>query len=276
MNECFQKVFLLDGKSFPCNEFRSDLVYDHMSIYEVIRIIDGVPLFQDDHFDRLFETARIKNLKIILERSVLAGEMNRLISFNKVKTGNIKIVLTFNEDAASHHRQIYFIEHYYPKKEQYLKGVTAILYQAERMRPAAKVINHRLRSSIFGKLIDTGAYEAFLVDRSGCITEGSRSNVFFISNDEIYTAPDGEVLSGIVRKYVLKYCDNHGIPVHFCKVRTRDLSGYQSCFLTGTSPGVLPVSRIGQISLHPGHKLMLDIMQGYQEMVQDYIHQFKV
>jgi len=133
------------------------------------------------------------------------------------------------------------------------------------------VINHRLRSTIFRKLIETGAYEAFLVDRYGCITEGSRSNVFFVRNSELYTAADGEVLSGIVRKYVLEFCMDQDIRVHFQKVKTDDMDHYEACFITGTSPGVLPVSSIGTVTMQTGHPLVHKIMAGYQDHIAAYI-----
>jgi branched-chain amino acid aminotransferase len=275
MNECFQKIFLLDGRPCPCQDFDHGLVYDRMAIYEVIRVIKGLPLFMEDHFERLYETARIKDLKIRFKPDLLAREIKKLITLNGVDTGNLKVVLSFNNGSGAHRRLMYFIEHHYPTEDQYQKGVSTILYQAERLRPAAKVINHRLRSSIFRKLIETGAYEALLVNRSGCITEGSRSNVFFVSQNELFTAPDGEVLSGIVRKYVLEYCRLHKIPVHFQNVKIADLGRFQSCFLTGTSPAVLPVSSIGHYTMQPGHALVRFIMEGYREIIRDHIDHHK-
>ena len=47
---------------------------------------------------------------------------------------------------------------------------------------------------------DNKLYEVLLVDRNGRITEGSRSNVFFVKGNKFYTGPSAMVLVGITRK----------------------------------------------------------------------------
>ena len=54
-----------------------------------------------------------------------------------------------------------------------------------------KILNNRLRLSVNEELGKKKAYEALLVNRDGFITEGSRSNVFFVTEKGmIHTAPD--------------------------------------------------------------------------------------
>ncbi len=268
-----KSYFLLDGSLVLSSEYRTEMVHGPLSIYEVIRIIDGVPIFSEDHMQRLFDTARIIHQKLWFEKSVLNKEIFLLIEKNGESFGNVKVSVSFTGDTKTfrNHRILSFIEHHYPDELQYKKGVEAILYHAERSRPEAKVVNHSLRSSIFRMLIDRGAYEALLVDRNDFITEGSRSNVFFVSGKTIYTAPDGEVLSGIARKYVLSVCKNRGIAVKYEKVKVADLPDFDSCFITGTSPGVLPVALVGTLVMQVDQPLLRLLMNGYGQLVRDHI-----
>ena len=112
-----------------------------------------------------------------------------------------------------------------------------------------KVVNNKLRLPVNEELKRREAYEALLVDHEGYITEGSRSNIFFIRGDGvIQTAPDSMVLSGITRRYVTEIIRREGISLRYEAVRVSEIGGYRSAFLTGTSPMVLAVRSVeGQV-----------------------------
>ncbi len=267
MSECFRKFFLWNGKSLKCEEFPLTLVYSGESVYEVVRIIKGKSLFLSDHLQRLRETARIRSRRLNLPDNEIKKQICDLLELNKTDTGNVKLVFNFeNTKGEDPHFLVYFIEHHYPTEYQLNHGVETILYNAERTVPNAKIINHHLRSAIFKRLLDTGAYEALLVNNNGFITEGSRSNVFFIRDNVLYTAPDMDVLAGIARKYVLKIANLNGIQVKLRKIAVAEISDFTSVFITGTSPGVLPVSKIDKYSFDSQNKLLLEIRKHYKQL----------
>ena len=267
MSECFRKVFILNNEVLNCNEFNSGLIYFGESIYEVIRISGGVPFFLDDHLGRLFQTAELRKRKLWLDKKEIESKINQVIELNNEKQGNIKLVFNYPAPGLNTGNfLVYFIEHHYPTNEQEETGVSTILYFAEREFPAAKIINQALRSVIFKKLIDMHAYEALLVNNEGYITEGSRSNVFFTKNDMIYTASSGEVLPGIARKYILEVCRNIGVKVNFEKVHSERIFDYNGVFLSGTSPGVLPVSCINDVKFDPHCNTILKIRDSYRKV----------
>ena len=76
---------------------------------------------------------------------------------------------------------IYFpIPHAYPTSEDYKQGVPTLTYSAMRENPGVKYINTDLRTRTNRLIKQKQVYEVLLVDKEGYITEGSRSNVFFI------------------------------------------------------------------------------------------------
>ena len=244
------------------------MVYSGESIYEVIRLIKGKPLFLMEHLQRLRETLKIRSRKIYLSDREIINQLSKLVNKNKIDVGNVKLVFNFGEVIEGiPHFLVYFIEHHYPTKLQFLNGVEAILYKAERAIPTAKVINQHLRSAIFSRLLDTGAYEALLVNKQGFITEGSRSNVFFIKDNEIFTATDEDVLSGIARKHVLEIVKESNISLNLSKIPASSLSEFSAVFITGTSPGVLPISVIGDLQFDPQYELLLKIKSQYDNLV---------
>ena len=268
MSECFREIFLLDGKSCKCADFPITMVYSGESVYEVIRIVKGKSLFLPDHLQRLRETARIRSRKLDLTDNGIKQQICNLLELNKIDTGNVKLVFNFeSREGNKPHFLVYFIEHHYPTEDQSNNGVETILYHAERTVPNAKIINHHLRSAIFKRLLDTGAYEALLVNKNGYITEGSRSNVFFIKGNVLYTAPDKDVLAGIARKYVLEIANKNRIKVNFIKISVSEISRFSAVFITGTSPGVLPVSKIEEYHFDPQNNLLLEIRNHYEQLI---------
>jgi branched-chain amino acid aminotransferase len=251
MNECSGNYFILNGSLQPSELFDNSMVYDGESVYEVLRIIKGLPVFFDDHADRLLTSAKLRKKVPLADMEMLRRDIIMLSESGKKSETNLKIVFNYSESGSKY--LVYHIEPIYPSPEQYRKGVKGILYSAERNEPESKVINHKLRSEIYHKLILENAYEAILVNRKNCITEGSRSNIFFISGNRLFTAPDKSVLGGITRKHLLEISLENNIPVEFICAEAGRISEYESVFMTGTSPVVLPFHTIGTVRFSVRH-----------------------
>jgi branched-chain amino acid aminotransferase len=238
MNECYGKKFILNGELQPVGMFDNSLIYEGDSVYEVLRMIKGAPIFFPDHMERLVTSVRLQKKEFLANVPTLRKDIISLIRSDKKRETNLKIVFNYNNGATNY--IVYFIEPIYPSETQYQKGVKGILFNAERKDPESKVINHKLRSSIYHKLILESGYEAILVNENNLITEGSRSNIFFLKDETIITAPDNVILSGITRKYILEICTENKIKVKFACVNAGEIKDYEAVFMTGTSPMVLP------------------------------------
>jgi branched-chain amino acid aminotransferase len=274
MGECFSDKFILNNEFMNCKEFDNNLISEGKSLYEVIRIIDGVPLFLEDHLERLFNSAVVTGLNIWLHKDKIEHSIRELSEVNSLKDGNIKIIFNFNEKRENTFLA-YFIAHNYPNEEMYLNGVKTVLYHAERENPNAKVINMSLRE-ITNKIIkEKNIYEVILVDSNGHITEGSRSNIFMIKENKVYTSPSEDVLIGITRKYIFEACHNLGYEVLEEKTKFNEIKNLDGLFLCGTSPKVLPISKVDNIELPSDNKVLQDIRVQYNTLVQEYINSHK-
>lgn len=238
MNECFGKKFILNGVLQPAEMFDKSLVYEGDSVYEVLRMVKGTPVFFPDHMERLSASVKLQKKEILADITTLRKAFLSLTRSDKKRESNLKIVFNYNNGAVNW--LVYYIEPIYPSETQYQKGVKGILFFAERKDPESKVINHKLRSSISHKLIQEGGYEAILVNENGLITEGSRTNIFFLKGDNLVTAPDHVILNGITRKHILEICFENKIKVELASVNAKDINDYEAIFMTGTSPVVLP------------------------------------
>lgn len=272
MNECAGKKFILNGKLQDQDLFDNALVYEGDSVYEVIRMVKGNPVFFHDHLERLESSVRIQQKKMLASPLTIKRDVINLTKTEKRKEINLKIVFNYNRESENY--IIYFIEPIYPSEEQYKKGVKGILYYAERKDPGSKVINHKLRSSIYHKLILEGGYEALLVNEEDCITEGSRSNIFFLKDETLITAPDETVLNGITRKYILDICRENNINVEFKCVPVISISDFDAVFMTGTSPMVLQFYCIDNVYFNVRIQLIERLRRLYIEKAEESIRRF--
>lgn len=245
MNECSGKKFILNGNLEPAEMFDNALVYEGDSVYEVLRMMKGNPIFFPDHMERLTASVRLQKKEFLAEIPAIRKCIISLIRSDKKRESNLKIVFNYNNGLSNF--LVYFLEPSYPSEKQYINGVKGVLFFAERKDPESKVINHKLRSSVCHKLILDGGYEAILVNENNLITEGSKSNIFFLRGETLVTAPDNLVLSGITRKKILEICTENKISVDFSCVKAEDIKEYEGVFMTGTSPIVLPFCCIDDI-----------------------------
>ncbi len=76
------------------------------------------------------------------------------------------------------------------------------MFKIVRNNPNIKQYNHVYQQQVREFILKTNIYEALLRDDMNCITEGSKSNVFFIRKECVMTAPGEKVLKGITREKV--------------------------------------------------------------------------
>ncbi|MCY6370441.1 aminotransferase class IV [Clostridium ganghwense] len=270
MGECYSEKFICNNEVESCEEFSNDFVNKGKSLYEVIRIIKGVPLFLEDHLQRLENSASITGLELWLNKSEIKSNIEELCRVNNVFEGNVKIVFN-HRDENEKDFLMYFIKHNYPTEDMYKNGVYTTLYHAERENPNAKVINTNLREATNKIIKEKGVFEAILVDDNGYITEGSRSTIFMIKGNKIFTSPLKAVLPGITRKYVVKVCNELGKEIEEKEIYYKDIKELDGLFVCGTSPKVLPISRVDENKYNPNNDIVQQIKKGYDKVIQEYV-----
>lgn len=259
----------MDGTLKSVDFFIGTCESDCLDIYEVLRIQDHVPLFWKDHLSRLENSFVVGQKQCWLTPHQIKQKIDLLIATNSLSTGNIKLEFRF-KSSGERHFLAYFLPTRYPSAEQYQMGVTSCLFHAERTKPTAKIYNPRLRGAANQIIHDKSVYETLLVDHNGLITEGSRSNVFFIRHNELVTAPDELVLSGVIRKKVLEIVRQLQLPITMQPLPFKELDTIEAAFITGTSPRILPLSDIETIHLNPSHPLIHQLTEELNLLICTY------
>jgi branched-chain amino acid aminotransferase len=242
-----------------------------ISVYEVIKIINGVPLFFEDHLERLKNSLELSGLEYPNpDIETWNSRIEALCKANQKYNGNIELRISALPDNECY-VLLGFIPHHYPKPVDYLHGIKVGLFQAERSIPNAKVKNTDTRIKANKYLAETKLSETLLYNEQGLITEGSRSNVFFIKGQRVFTAPSGMVLKGISRKHAIKTLLQLGIPFSEEAIHTADLSQIDAGFICGTSPGILPLNAVGDQTLDAKNQVLQKILVAFNNRVTDYL-----
>lgn len=236
-------------------------------IYEVLRVIDGKPLFLERHLSRMKNSFELINEEFSLKSEDICAKINMLIKSENKNVGNIKITYKVNEKKLD----IFFIDHFYPTEDMYENGVKTILYFGERENPNAKIVNDDFRSKVNKEIKENNAFEAILIDRNGFITEGSKSNIFMVKGNKLLTSETKAVLPGVTRGKIIELADKCGIKVEEIEYSYKDIDKLDGMFISGTSPKVLPINSVGHIKLNPKNEIVLKIMKEYNNEVEKYI-----
>jgi branched-chain amino acid aminotransferase len=255
-------------------------------VYEVIRIIDGIPLFFEEHYQRLIYSCKLIGNEYEPDRNKLFQQFIELVISNGFETGNVTLKLIFSEKENCRINIIvnqpivpqviiYFIPHSYPTSDQYLHGVSVGFLEAERNNPEAKV-EQGYRKKANELLKNDDLYELLLVDRNGLITEGSKSNMIFVKEGALYTCPLNRVLTGITLKKVLEIASRDSIPVVFEAVPLKEISSCDALFITGTSPKILPVANVQHHQFDTQNRQMRHLMQEYDLLIEQDINNRKI
>lgn len=245
------------------------------SIYEVIRVIDGVPLFLEEHLERMFNSAKITGYEMDRNEEQIKEDIKKLILKNHIKELNIKL-LSVGIEGRGKVFLAYCIKSFYPPREYYDNGIKTILFHHERQNPNAKVFLTSFKEEVAKELKEKDAFEALLVSESGHIPEGSRSNIFFVQGNKIYTASGKDVLLGVTRKEILKVCEELEIEIVEESIHVNEIDQMDGAFMTGTSVNALPISAVNEIQINSvKNKHIININNTFNEKISNYIDRHK-
>jgi len=188
-----------------------------------------------------------------------------LISENDLRDCNIRVSFDLKEEPLLF---MYFVKSFYPDKSYYETGIHTITIIKERENPNIKKNTKSYRDEIDLLLKENEAFEAILVNFDKTISEGSKSNVFFVKGNSLITAEDNDVLLGVTRNKVLEIAENSNINIIKRKINLEEINSFDAAFITGTSNNVLPIKTINDIILKSTtNEVVITLMKEYEKII---------
>lgn len=249
-----------------------------LGIFDFFRVTDGVPVFVENHIERMQQSMDMMHLKTPYTVVDWIERINELIRKNGVDSAGFRIVVTggYSEDGFSlpPDANVYMMMHFLPENDpvQYERGISLLTSDYQRDKPRAKTTMYMQALYMQPVLKQAGAYEV-LYHSDGMVRECARCNIFFIDKEGVIHTPEQEMLKGVTRRKVLDIAAAKGIPIKERAVSMSELPGMAGAFLTATTKGVLPVVKIDDQLIGDGtvHPLAKTLQQLYLDHSEQYI-----
>jgi D-alanine transaminase len=231
-------------------------------IYEVARWYQGFFYDIDGHLNRLRRSLR--ELRINWSDSDQYPSISQeLIKRNGLEGANAMVYFQVTRGASprSHafpspevHPTVYaYAFTFEPETAARTNGIKVMLKEDIRWsRCDIKSIALLANTLSFQEANQIGMKECIFV-RNGLITEGTRSNIFFVVDGTLFTHPESNfILSGVTRKNILRIAGDAGIKIREEALPENRLRFAAEAFISNTSSEVTPVLDLGGNSIGNG------------------------
>ena len=242
-------------------------------LFETFRVYRGRRLaFVEDHLDRMAEGCRFFALPFSRKQALDALQS----ALDEVPVdGDARLRLTLVSHGDHRVEKVTFDTTWEPLEEmgsQHQQGVKLTLAPFQRFSKSPlvrfKTTSYLENIFVFTWARGGGFFDALFTNERGEITEGSITNVFFLSKGHILTPPlEAGLLPGITRKQIIRVARARGFSVRESTVRLGDLKAFDGAFVTNSVVEVLPVSAVGDTP-YPIPEMIQGIQEGYQERVR--------
>ena len=221
-------------------------------VYEVIAVHGGGLIDEEGHLARLGRSLAELQITPPMSTGALRLVMRRVARRNHVENGMIYLQITRGVAPRNHA----FPEHSIsscvitakrlpaPDPEHMSKGVSVIIVPDIRWRRRdIKSISLLPNCLAKQQAADAGAYEAWMVDEDGLITEGAASNAWIVTGDgELVTREaDFAILNGITRLAVIRLAAEEGISFSERPFSREEALAAREAFISASTSLIKPV-----------------------------------
>lgn len=225
-------------------------------VYEVVTILDGRFADLEGHMERLGRSLRELRMDWPAAPRVVERIARELVRRNGLHNGSLYIQITrgvaprdFKFPADARPTLVMTAKRVtaFAKPEQLENGVSVITVPDIRWgRRDIKTVG--LLAPVLAKqqAAESGAYEAWLIDSDGTVTEGSSSNAWIVTGEGVLVTrpPSTQILNGITRLSLLRLAGERGIPVQERPFTVEEAVNAREAFVSSAGTFALPVTRI--------------------------------
>ena len=282
-----------DGKLVPWREAKTHVLTHGLhyasSVFEGERLYSGRIYHLEEHTKRLFESARILDMKIPYTEAEVNAASYEAVRAQGFEDGYVRPVVFRGSEmmsVAAQNSKIHIAiavwqwpSYFDPATK--LKGIRLMVSEWRRPAPdtaptQAKAAGLYMICTLSKHKAEAQGYaDALMFDYRGLVAEATGANVFFVKDGALHTPTPDCFLNGITRQSVMALARARQIPVHERHIEPGELDGFTECFLTGSAAEVTPVSEIGPYRFTPG-KISETLMNDYTQDVHREVSMVKL
>jgi branched-chain amino acid aminotransferase len=228
-------------------------------VWEGLRVVDGRPVFLEQHLDRLYEGAKAIMLDISMSREQLTSAIAETLARNAMHDGvHIRLMVTRGIKRTPYQDPrvcigpatvVILPEYKTPLPELAQRGLKLFTVHVRRGAPDVqdpKLNSHSKLNCITAciQAYSAGADEALMLDPHGFVATCNSTHFFIVRRGEVWTSSGDYCLGGITRANVLRICRSAGIPAFEKNFSLTEVYSADEAFTTGTFAGLVPVREV--------------------------------
>lgn len=233
-------------------------------VYEVVTVLDGILVDEIGHLERLDRSLSELKISTPLARPALRLVMRELVRRNRLREGFLYLQITRGVAP----RDFKFPKHAKPaivmttRRQNHLApgaaetGVGVISVPDIRWaRRDIKSIG--LLAQVLAKqaAAEAGAFEAWMIDPDGRVTEGSSSNAWIVTRDGVLVTreADHSILKGITGNSLAALAAEMGLKIEHRAFTLAEALEAREAFLTSATTFCIPITEIDGRTIANGH-----------------------
>ena len=228
-------------------------------VWEAMRLHNGVLVFKNKHFDRLWNAAKTIGIDLPFTKEELTAKINSVLEMNEMHTDvHVRIMITrgIKKTPSQDHRLtisgpnvVIIAEHKKASEESKNNGITLFTSTIRRGSPdyLDPKLNchsklHEVQALI--QAVEAGADEALMLDVNGFVSTCNATNFFIVRGGELWTSTGEYCMNGITRQNIIDVAINNNINCYEKNFSLFDVYGADEAFVTGTFGGITPVVKV--------------------------------
>ena len=257
-------------------------------VWEALRLHNGVLVFLEDHFNRLWQSAATVGMHLPFTKTELTNKVWNTLKANNMTDGvHVRIMITRgikktpSQDprlTISGPNVVIIPEFKTASKDSKEKGITLFTstirrgspdYLDPRLNCHSKL--HEVQALI--QAIQAGADEALMLDIHGFVSTCNATNFFIVNNGEVWTSTSKYCMNGITRAKVIAVCKTNDIPCYEKDFSLFDVYGADEAFVTGTFGGLTPVIKIDGRQIGEGNygEITRKLSKLYEALIENTV-----
>ena len=282
----------LDGEMVPWRDAKvhvlTHTLHYGMGVFEGVRAYEaeqGTSIFRlEAHTDRLFNSAKILNMKMPFGKEALNEAQRASVSQNNLKSAYLRPMAFYGSEGmgirADNLRVHVMVAAWewgaYMGEENLTRGIKIATSSYTRHHVNVTMTKAKSNGSYMNSMlalqeaINHGCDEALLLDVDGYVAEGSGENFFMVKDGVLYTPELTCCLDGITRKTIMGLAKELGIEVVEKKITRDEVYIADEAFFTGTAAEVTPIRELDNRPIGSGSRG--PVMEKLQSLYFDIVH----
>lgn len=295
-------VIWFDGEMVPWRDAKvhvlTHTLHYGMGVFEGVRAYNtdkGPAIFRlEDHTRRLFDSAKIMNMKMDFDQETVSQAQRDVIKQNDLGACYLRPMAFYGSQGmglrADNLKVHLIIAAWewgaYLGDDGLNKGIRIKTSSYTRHHPNISMCRAKANGQYINSMLalqealTDGYDEALLLDVDGFVAEGSGENFFIVHDNIIYTPDLSSALNGITRRTIMSFAADLGIPVVEKRITRDEVYIADEAFFTGTAAEVTPIRELDNRAIGEGvrgpvttklQKMYFDAVEGKSEKYGDWL-----